>query len=108
MYQWSTRRQRKEYDMRQTVVTDPQHDPHHLRRFVDAQASTYDLALAEIRRGEKRSHWIWFIFPQIDGLGYSPTSKHFAIKSIEEAHLYLHHPILGQRLLECAEAVLAV
>ena len=64
--------------------------------------------LAELRSGRKRTHWMWYIFPQIDGLGYSPTSKHYAIKSKEEAHQYLSHPILGRRLLECAEMVLTI
>jgi len=77
-----------------------------LNRFIQAQEDVYELALAELQSGKKRSHWMWFIFPQIDGLGFSQTSKHFAIKSIEEAKAYLEHPILGPRLLECAEAVM--
>jgi uncharacterized protein (DUF1810 family) len=68
----------------------------------------YDRAFAEIRGGDKRSHWMWFIFPQIDGLGFSATAKHYAIKGAGEARQYLAHPVLGSRLLECAEAVLAV
>jgi uncharacterized protein (DUF1810 family) len=83
-------------------------DPFDLGRFVSAQEEIYDRVLAELRRGQKRTHWMWFIFPQIDGLAYSATSKHYAIKSIEEARQYLNHPLLGSRLLECAEAVLAV
>jgi uncharacterized protein (DUF1810 family) len=83
-------------------------DPFDLGRFTKAQERIYDSVLAELRSGRKRTHWMWFIFPQIDGLAYSGTSKHFAIKSIEEARRYLNHPILGSRLLECAEAVLAV
>lgn len=83
-------------------------DPFDLARFTTAQEAVYDRALAEIRSGDKRSHWMWFIFPQIDGLGFSSTAKHYAIKSPEEARRYLDHPVLGPRLLECAEAVLAV
>lgn len=83
-------------------------DPFDLTRFTRAQESIYDSVLAELRSGRKRSHWIWFIFPQVDGLGHSSTSKHYAIKSIEEARQYLNHPVLGARLLECTEAVLAV
>jgi uncharacterized protein (DUF1810 family) len=83
-------------------------DPYLLSRFVLAQQSDFEQALAEIRSGKKRTHWMWYIFPQIDGLGFSPTAKHYAIKSIEEAKAYLNHPILGPRLLECAEAVVCV
>ncbi|MGZ8238768.1 MAG: DUF1810 domain-containing protein [Methylobacter sp.] len=79
-----------------------------LSRFMDAQQNTYDSALAELRSGRKRTHWMWYIFPQIDGLGHSATSKHYAIKSLEEARQYLNHPVLGKRLLECAETVFAV
>jgi uncharacterized protein (DUF1810 family) len=83
-------------------------DPYLLGRFVRAQQDDFEQALAEIRSGKKRTHWMWYIFPQIDGLAFSSTSKHYAIKSIEEAKEYLAHPILGPRLLECAEAVLRV
>jgi uncharacterized protein (DUF1810 family) len=83
-------------------------DPYGLSRFLRAQASDYERALMEIRNGQKRSHWMWYIFPQIDGLAVSSTSKHYAIKSIEEAKAYLAHPVLGPRLLECAEAVVRV
>jgi uncharacterized protein (DUF1810 family) len=83
-------------------------DPHDLNRFVEAQVGVYDRALAEIRSGRKQSHWMWFIFPQFDGLGFSSTSKHYAIKSAAEAKAYLNHPILGLRLVECAEAALSV
>jgi uncharacterized protein (DUF1810 family) len=79
-----------------------------LDRFVRAQVSVYDQALAELRSGRKRTHWIWFIFPQIEGLGHSATSTQYAIKGLEEARAYLQHPLLGPRLIECAEAVLAV
>jgi uncharacterized protein (DUF1810 family) len=83
-------------------------DPFDLSRFVHAQESIYDSVLAELRSGQKRSHWMWFVFPQIHGLGHSPTAQHYAIKSIEEARQYHSHPLLGARLLECTEAVLAV
>lgn len=83
-------------------------DPHDLGRFVTAQEGVYPQALAEIRAGEKRSHWMWFIFPQYDGLGFSPTSKRYAIKSPAEAEAYLRHPVVGPRLAECAEAALGV
>lgn len=83
-------------------------DPFWLVRFVEAQASTYAQALSEIRSEHKQSHWMWFVFPQFAGLGSSPASVYYAIGSLEEAAAYLQHPILGQRLLECAEAALAV
>lgn len=79
-----------------------------LERFVAAQQEVYASALAELRGGRKRTHWMWFIFPQVIGLGFSATSKRYAIKSREEARCYLVHPILGARLRECAEVVLAV
>ena len=77
-------------------------------RFVRAQAETYARALAELRSGRKRTHWMWFVFPQIEGLGMSPTARHFAIRSLAEARALLAHPILGPRLIECSEAVLAL
>jgi uncharacterized protein (DUF1810 family) len=83
-------------------------DPYDLARFVAAQAADYDQALAEIRAGRKRSHWIWYVFPQIDGLGFSSMSKRYAIKSVDEARAYLAHPVLGKRLVEICEAALAV
>jgi len=83
-------------------------DPYNLSRFLQAQEDNYEQALSEIKSGHKHTHWMWYIFPQIDGLSFSETSKHYAIKSIEEAQAYLHHPILGSRLLECAEAVAAL
>jgi uncharacterized protein (DUF1810 family) len=83
-------------------------DPFALKRFLEAQEDVYAQALSELRNGRKRSHWIWYIFPQLDGLGSSATSKFYAIKSMEEARRYLDHPALGARLKECAEAVLAV
>ena len=83
-------------------------DPHDLARFLDAQEDVFERALAEIRGGQKRSHWMWFIFPQFAGLGFSAASQHYAIKSITEARAYLDHPVLGARLVECAEAALSV
>lgn len=83
-------------------------DPHGLDRFLRAQEHDYARAIAELRSGQKRTHWMWYIFPQLDGLAHSSTSKHFAIKSAEEAKAYLAHPVLGARLLECAEAVLRI
>jgi uncharacterized protein (DUF1810 family) len=83
-------------------------DPWNLARFVEAQQGDYDQALAEIRSGRKRSHWMWYVFPQFVGLGSSPVSIHYAIKSRKEAEAYLAHPILGARLLECAEAVVQI
>ena len=82
-------------------------DPYDLRRFVTAQDSggTYQRAAAELRRGRKASHWMWFVFPQIAGLGHSPASRAFAISSLEEARAYLAHPVLGPRLVECATIV---
>ena len=84
------------------------HDPYDLQRFVEAQDRDYARALAEISDGEKRSHWMWYVFPQCDGLGHSPTARRFAIRSVAEAEAYLRHPVLGPRLIEAAEAVLAV
>lgn len=83
-------------------------DPFDLNRFVSAQDGVYDRVLAELRGGRKRSHWIWYVFPQIDGLGHSSTTKHYSIKSLEEARRYLDHPVLGKRLRECSEAVLEI
>ncbi|MCW3097250.1 MAG: hypothetical protein JWL77_2868 [Chthonomonadaceae bacterium] len=83
-------------------------DPYDLRRFVRAQENDYAQALSEIKNGSKRSHWIWYIFPQIDGLAFSSTSKHYAIKSLAEAKAYLAHPVLGPRLIECAEAAVRI
>src|SRR5512147_915500 len=77
-----------------------------LKRFVKAQDADYEEALREIKRGQKRSHWMWFIFPQIDGLGRSSTARFYAIKSADEAKAYLHHPVLGARLIECSKVLL--
>jgi uncharacterized protein (DUF1810 family) len=83
-------------------------DPHDLDRFVEAQRDTYEVAMAEIRSGHKRSHWMWFVFPQIAGLGVSATSRRYAIRSRAEAEAYLAHAVLGPRLHESMETVLAV
>ncbi|HUY88330.1 MAG TPA: DUF1810 domain-containing protein [Pirellulales bacterium] len=83
-------------------------DPFDLRRFVEAQADDYERALAEIKSGRKRSHWMWYVFPQYAGLGFSSTSQHYAIQSPQEAEAYLAHPLLGPRLVECCEAALSV
>ena len=83
-------------------------DPYDLSRFVHAQADAFERALPERQRGQKRTHWMWHIFPQVDGLAFSSISKHYSIKSVAEAKAYLDHPILGSRLLECAEAVVRV
>ncbi|WP_448640403.1 DUF1810 domain-containing protein [Geodermatophilus sp. URMC 63] len=76
-----------------------------LQRFVDAQSGTYDRALAELRAGRKSSHWMWFVFPQVAGLGRSATAQHYAIRDLDEARAYLAHPVLGPRLLESARAL---
>jgi uncharacterized protein (DUF1810 family) len=85
-------------------------DPYDLQRFVAAQdaGGTYDRATAELRRGRKAGHWMWFIFPQIAGLGYSPASRTYAITSLAEARAYLAHPVLGARLVECARILTRV
>jgi uncharacterized protein (DUF1810 family) len=80
-------------------------DPHDLDRFVAAQEGSYDTALAEIRRGAKRSHWMWYVFPQIAGLGRSATAQRYAIASLAEARAYLEHPLLGPRLRDCVSAL---
>jgi len=83
-------------------------DPHDLARFIEAQERVYGDVLAELRNGRKRSHWMWFIFPQLDGLGFSPTAKFYAIENLEEARQYLQHPLLGARLRECSTLVLGI
>ena len=80
-------------------------DPHDLQRFVDAQEECIDEVLQELKEGRKSSHWMWFIFPQIAGLGLSSTARYFAIKSLQEAAVYLAHPTLGMRLRECTQLV---
>jgi uncharacterized protein (DUF1810 family) len=77
-----------------------------LQRFIDAQKSDYSIALSEIKKGKKRSHWMWYIFPQITGLGYSETSKFYSLKSLHEADEFLKHPVLGPRLIEISNALL--
>jgi uncharacterized protein (DUF1810 family) len=81
---------------------------HDIERFVRAQERTYPTALAEVRSGRKRSHWMWYVFPQIAGLGFSEMSRRYAIRSTAEARAYLAHPLLGPRLIECFEAALDV
>ena len=80
-------------------------DPYNLQRFVDAQEPVYDDVLSELGAGQKRTHWMWFIFPQIKGLGHSPMAVKYAISSLDEADAYLNHPILGRRLRQCTEVV---
>jgi uncharacterized protein (DUF1810 family) len=84
------------------------HDAFNLRRFVDAQEPIFAQALLELERGHKRTHWMWFVFPQLRGLGRSAMARHFGIASRDEAVAYLAHPVLGARLRECVELVLAV
>ncbi len=81
-------------------------DNHNLNRFLDAQATEYEIALSEIKTGRKQSHWMWYIFPQFRGLGLSPTSIYYSIKDIDEAKNYLNHPILGHRLKEITKELL--
>ncbi len=82
-------------------------DPFDLERFVRAQdGGVYDQALRELRAGDKRGHWMWFVFPQIAGLGRSPMAQRYAVSGLEEARAYLAHPVLGPRLVECAQALL--
>jgi uncharacterized protein (DUF1810 family) len=83
-------------------------DPYDLARFVRAQERDYEQAMSEIRNGRKRSHWMWYVFPQFDGLGLSVTSRQYAIKSVAEAEAYLRHPLLGPRLLASCEAVVGL
>jgi len=82
--------------------------PFNLERFVSAQAAVYEQVFEELRAGEKRTHWIWFIFPQMKGLGHSPQANHFGIGSLEEAVAYLRHPLLGPRLAQCTRLVTLV
>jgi uncharacterized protein (DUF1810 family) len=79
---------------------------HSLQRFLDAQEEAYPQALAEIKQGQKRSHWMWYIFPQIQGLGFSSTSKYYALQDAREAEAYLQHPLLGSRLIQLCEELL--
>ena len=82
--------------------------PHNLQRFLEAQSPVYDQVVKELRQGEKRTHWMWFIFPQIEGLGSSPMARKYAIQFKAEARAYLEHEILGTRLRECAEILLGL
>ncbi len=84
------------------------YDERGLDKYVSAQKRDYDDALREIRSGRKRSHWIWYIFPQLDGLGYSPTAQYYGIRDLEQAKDYMAHPILGPRLVEISEALMAL
>ena len=86
----------------------PEQDPFNLTRFLQAQETAYESALKEIRRGRKLTHWMWYIFPQYAGLGFSSTSVFYAIKSLDEARAYLSHPVLGARLAECCDDSLVV
>ena len=83
-------------------------DTYNLNRFVQAQNEIYDQALSELELGRKRRHWMWYVFPQLDGLGSSPIAKLYSNKSEGESRAYLDHPVLGPRLVECAEAMLCV
>ena len=83
-------------------------DPFPLGRFLDAQSRSYETALSELRAGEKRSHWIWYVFPQLRGLGYSENAQYYGITSLDEARAYLADPILGRRLHECVDALLGL
>ena len=87
---------------------DAAFDPYHLQRFVQAQAASYDRACSELRSGRKTSHWMWFVFPQIRGLGTSEMATRFAISGLDEAQAYLDHPLLGDRLIEATDLALAV
>src|ERR1700704_3058383 len=78
-----------------------------LKRFIEAQNADFSIALSEIKQGRKESHWIWYIFPQIQGLGFSETSKYYAIKDLDEALEYLQHPVLGPRLIQICHTLLA-
>ncbi len=89
-------------------ATRHRENPFNLSRFTTAQSPVYAQVLSELTAGRKQTHWMWYVFPQIAGLGYSETSKFYAIQSLEEASAYLDHVVLGTRLRECAEAVLAV
>jgi len=81
---------------------------YNLNRFIEAQMTTYEGAMLELARGRKESHWVWYIFPQIEGLGRSDTAKLYSIKSLEEGRAYLEHPVLGQRLIEACEIMLSL
>jgi uncharacterized protein (DUF1810 family) len=99
------RRRHRQFPVRAMNHSD---DPFGLDRFVRAQDSTYAAALAEIRSGRKRSHWMWYVLPQIAGLGFSAMSQRYAIRGVAEARAYLAHALLGPRLIECVEAMLTI
>ena len=90
------------------MIEDPYDEPYDLQRFVDAQAPVYDAVLAELRAGHKTSHWMWFVFPQLRGLGHSAMAQRYGIASLDEARAYLAHPLLGPRLHDCTRRVLQV
>jgi uncharacterized protein (DUF1810 family) len=94
--------------MAQASDTSAHQDPLDLGRFLSAQEPVYTSVLSELRSGRKHTHWMWFIFPQIEGLGYSSTSTYYAIKGLEQARRYLMHPVLGARLRECTQLVLDI
>jgi uncharacterized protein (DUF1810 family) len=94
--------------MRDKEISKDAGDPYNLSRFLEAQQDDYARALAEITSGRKRSHWMWYVFPQFDGLGHSSMSRRYTIKSVPEAEAYLRHPILGPRLVECCQAAFDV
>ena len=91
--------------IRMPASTHAADDPFDLARFLEAQADTYAQAVRELRSGQKRSHWMWFVFPQIDGLGASATARRYALKSLAETRAYLGHPVLGARIGECTRIV---
>lgn len=99
--------QSRDYAVGQTrgVISIPANDPYDLQRFVDAQAPVYGQVCTELRKGRKSSHWMWFIFPQIRGLGSSSVANKYGIASLDEARAYLAHPLLGPRLEECCDLV---
>ena len=90
------------------MIGQPLDDCFNLQRFLTAQDPVFETVRTQLREGRKRTHWMWFIFPQIEGLGHSPTSRHFAISSKEEAQAYLSHPILGPRLRECTRLLVQI
>lgn len=90
------------------LIANPGPDHFNLTRFLDAQEGMYSTALAELKAGRKRTHWMWFIFPQVDGLGSSSMARRFAIRDLDEARAFLTHPVLGRRLIDCCRALLAL
>lgn len=94
--------------MSNTTIPRNSSDPYDLNRFVQAQAPDHERALVELRVGRKRSHWMWYIFPQLVGLGMSATARRYGIRSLAEARAYLVHPVLGPRLVACSEALMGV